>query len=79
MTERTTTGPSGAEQAPESGVTSLDDFRAPWHALRAAVTEILAGQPTPHLVRTTARRIAGEIHLTADGVLRELEKHEEDR
>ncbi|MFJ5155752.1 hypothetical protein ACIQCF_30110 [Streptomyces sp. NPDC088353] len=78
MTERSTAGTSDTDQVTEaSGVTSLEAFLAPWTALRAAVREILAGQPSPHLVRTTARRIAGEIHLTADSVVKALEAREE--
>lgn len=62
---------TGAWRAPTGNQpTSLEEFRAPWTQLREAVRAILGGQPSPHLVRVTARRIAGEIQLTADAVLK---------
>lgn len=51
-------------------VTSLAEARAPWIQLRDALRQILDDQPTPYLVRTTARRISAEVQLTADAVLR---------
>lgn len=73
-----TSGPAdripGASWVPgPSGTTSPDDFRAPWDALRTAAREILTGQPTPHLVRMTARRIATEVQLIGDSITRQTE------
>ncbi|MET8803612.1 hypothetical protein [Streptomyces sp. NPDC004546] len=65
---------TGAGHAPTGNEPmSLEEFRAPWTQLREGVRAILGGQPSPHLVRVTARRITAEIQLTADAVLREQE------
>ncbi|MFJ9376837.1 hypothetical protein [Streptomyces sp. NPDC101455] len=60
----------------DTPVTTLAEFRAPWLQLREAVRQILGDQPTTHLVHATARRIAAEVHLTADAVAKELESTE---
>ena len=57
----------------ESPVTTLAEARAPWIQLREAVRTILDGQPSAHLVHTVSRRIATEIHLTADAVVKARE------
>ncbi|WP_406462333.1 hypothetical protein OH768_44250 [Streptomyces sp. NBC_01622] len=57
----------------ESPVTTLAEARAPWNQLREALRTILGDQPSPHLVRTTARRISAEVQMTADSVLQERE------
>ncbi|WP_333735789.1 hypothetical protein [Streptomyces sp. IBSBF 2806] len=63
-------------QREEAPATTLAEFRAPWLQLREAVQQILGDQPTNHLVHATARRIAAEVHLTADAVAKELETRE---
>ncbi|MFE1885479.1 hypothetical protein [Streptomyces diastatochromogenes] len=84
MTEQPVVPPDGEPTADAAGTgaghaptgtqpMSLEEFRAPWTQLREAVRAILGGQPSPRLVRVTARRIAGEIQLTADAVLKERE------
>jgi hypothetical protein len=63
----------------ESPVTTLAEFRAPWNQLREALQAILGSQPSAHLVRTTARRIVDEVHLTADSVVKGMQKREAGR
>lgn len=41
--------------------------------LTVVLREILAEQPTPRLVRTVAHRLANEIHLIADSIVRDME------
>ncbi|MEU5195225.1 hypothetical protein AB0G86_14385 [Streptomyces scabiei] len=52
---------------------ALAATRAPWTQFREALQQILGEQPSPHLVRMTARRISGEVQLTADKVISEQE------
>ncbi|MDV9168729.1 hypothetical protein R6V09_01045 [Streptomyces sp. W16] len=61
---------TAAGSAAGTKVTTLAEARAPWIQFRDALRQILDDQPTPHLVRTTARRISAEVQLTADAVLR---------
>ncbi|KND40099.1 hypothetical protein [Streptomyces stelliscabiei] len=63
----------GTPAGTETLRSALAAARAPWTQLREAVQQILGEQPSPHLVRTTARRISAEVQMTADKVINERE------
>lgn len=78
MTDRTNaespTTTAGAPGAPEELRARYAELRNRWPAMAAAVRTILADQPTPRLVRATARRISNEVLATADDMARRLER-----
>lgn len=46
----------------------FSEERARFRRLTDTVRQILQGQPSPHLVHTTARRITATIHQIADDI-----------
>ncbi|MFJ4623072.1 hypothetical protein [Streptomyces sp. NPDC088812] len=74
MTNHQPTAPTaGTPAGTDTPSSALAAARAPWAQLREAVRQILDEQPSPHLVRTTARRISAEVQMTADTVIDERE------
>lgn len=74
MTSRT---PTGSPATPVAGPSRMDS-RAVWDQFRSAVRALLADQPSPNLVRATARRITHHVLAQAEAEVAARAEQSED-